>query len=290
MVKYHVGDYIGDNKHLILEKKGRKSLLQCGLCGKKFEAYTSSVALNQKKSCGCLKDLSGKRFGKLVVIENTFTKNNQNAYYWRCKCDCGKETLVSTGNLQSGHTTSCGCAHKDAIQKQVDNYVGSIFGKLTVIQDIGKRSKNGTRIWLCKCECGSMVEVSTNHLNNGHTTSCGCISSKGELKIANLLKKLGISFNREKWFKECRNPKTNQVLYFDFYLPDYNTCIEYDGEQHCIASTNWGGEEAFESNLYRDNIKNQYCKDNDIKLIRIPYWDYNNLNAEYLKEALKEGE
>ena len=74
-------------------------------------------------------------------------------------------------------------------------------------------------------------------LRAGGVISCGCFkSSKGELKISKALKKLKINYENQKSFNNCRNPETNRKLFFDFYLPDYNCCIEYDGEQHFIAN------------------------------------------------------
>lgn len=110
-------------------------------------------------------------------------------------------------------------------------------------------------------------------MKTGNTRGCGCIKkSSGEDKICSLLQELGITFNTEKTFEDCRNPKTNGLLRFDFYLPDYNICIEYDGEFHYKArNVGWDTEEKLKSTQYRDNIKTQFCKDNNIKLIRIPY-------------------
>jgi hypothetical protein len=61
-------------------------------------------------------------------------------------------------------------------------------------------------------------------------------------------------------------------------LPDYNICIEYDGIQHFESVDYFGGELGFINTQMRDNIKNEYCKNNNIKLIRIPYWDYENID------------
>lgn len=68
------------------------------------------------------------------------------------------------------------------------------------------------------------------------TQSCGCLNSKGEEKITQILLKLNIIFYKEYQFIDCINPKTNTKLRFDFYLPDYNCCIEYDGKQHYVSS------------------------------------------------------
>ena len=84
------------------------------------------------------------------------------------------------------------------------------------------------------------------------------------------------------------NSASGHWLYFDFYLPDYNCCIEYDGEQHYISTGYYGGKEKLNRNQENDNIKNNYCKEHNIKLIRIPYWDFekNKINIEYIKTLL----
>lgn len=65
---------------------------------------------------------------------------------------------------------------------------------------------------------------------------------------------------------------------FDFYLPDHNTCIEYDGIQHFKIIEYFGGRSGFMKQKHRDKIKNNYCKENNIKLLRISYNDFNNIN------------
>jgi len=106
-----------------------------------------------------------------------------------------------------------------------------------------------------------------------HITGVGCPScreSKGEKILVDILDKMNIKYVREKRFKECRykNP-----LPFDFYLSELNTCIEYDGEQHFRLYKKFGGKEALEKQIIKDQIKNQFCLDNGIKLIRIRYDD-----------------
>ena len=125
-----------------------------------------------------------------------------------------------------------------------------------------------------------------NHLVSGHTQSCGCLKSKGEQLIIQILIDLNINFITQKTFYDCLNPENTINLKFDFYLPDYNCCIEYDGEQHFKSIKHFGGEEKFQRQQQLDNIKNQYCKNNNIKLIRIPYTDFNKLNQQYIIDIL----
>ena len=86
------------------------------------------------------------------------------------------------------------------------------------------------------------------------------------------------------------NCKDKRALPFDFYIPSLNICIEYDGEYHYkpIKFKNQSEEETknnFKIRVEHDNIKTQYCLDNNIKLIRIPYWEFDNIEN-ILKQEL----
>ncbi|MFA5586475.1 MAG: hypothetical protein WDA02_08030 [Saccharofermentanales bacterium] len=111
-----------------------------------------------------------------------------------------------------------------------------------------------------------------------HLQSYGCIVCKesiGEKIIFNRLKEYNINFEREKSFKDCKhiNP-----LKFDFYLPDYNLCIEFDGKQHFEVNEYFGGIKSFKKQKLRDSIKTEYCKNNNINLLRIPYNDIDDID------------
>lgn len=77
---------------------------------------------------------------------------------------------------------------------------------------------------------------------------------------------------------------------FDFYLPNQNICIEYDGEHHFIANGGYFTEDFVKGVQYRDKIKNNYCKEKQIQLIRIPHTDFTKLDFNYLKERGVNGE
>jgi len=98
-----------------------------------------------------------------------------------------------------------------------------------------------------------------------------CSKSKGEMRVSALLENNGILYNQQHHYSDCINPETNHVLYFDFYLPDYNVLIEFDGRQHYEPIKYFGGNKEFIKRKRLDLIKDEYCVLNNIKLIRIKY-------------------
>ncbi|MDM0587711.1 hypothetical protein QTH25_13120 [Clostridium perfringens] len=108
-----------------------------------------------------------------------------------------------------------------------------------------------------------------------------CKESKGEKAIREYLEKNNIIFKQEYKFEDCRY---KYVLPFDFYISSKNLCIEFDGRQHFESNDFFGGEKSFKDTKIRDKIKNNYCKDNNIKLIRIPYWELDSIEKILDKE------
>lgn len=126
-------------------------------------------------------DLTGKRFGKLVVIRRTADHcqpSGQKKRKWLCKCDCGKEIEVREDSLKTGNTKSCGCSRKDYTDTRIEDLSGQRFGRLVATSFLKKKSKSGTVIyWKCQCDCGNETTVSHGKLKTGHTKSCGCYRS-----------------------------------------------------------------------------------------------------------------
>ena len=107
-----------------------------------------------------------------------------------------------------------------------------------------------------------------------------CSASKGEILVNNLLISNNIFFKPQHKFPECKHKR---VLPFDFYLPDYNICVEFDGMQHYKSIKHFGGDKIFAEQRLKDKIKSDYCVKNNIKLIRIK--EKNKIN-EILKKEL----
>lgn len=270
------------------ERKNGKIQWRCRCdCGNEKDVLSTSLTSGHTQSCGCLQkektsaankrniDLVGHRFGRLIVLSRSTTSAK-----WVCRCDCGNLVEVTTTHLKTGHTKSCGCLQKDiASEIRGINLNGQRFGLLTVEGLDIEKSTSEKKYWICQCDCGNRMSVSTGDLRSGNTQSCGCSKlSHGEMKIKSLLEEYNIPFEQEKSFSDCVNPSTNRLLRFDFFVNN-QYLIEFDGKQHYEQSPNW---EPLEDIQRRDRIKDTWCKEHNITLIRIPYTKLNTLTIEDL--------
>lgn len=223
----------------------------------------------------------GIKINHLTVIKKTDKRQNRKIM-WEVQCDCEAKThfLVRSDALSSGRTKSCGCTRKGNINRRID-LTGQKHGHLTALYIHPEQKKqNQNLIWICQCDCGNLTEVST--ANFKHTNSCGKCNKKsiGEEKIEKILIESNISFIKQYKFDTCRFKDTNQKARFDFYV-DNKYLIEYDGRQHFYEDngTKW---EKLEYYKQHDAIKNQWCKENNIPLIRIPYTHLKDLSIKDL--------
>jgi hypothetical protein len=226
-------------------------------------------------------DLTGQRFGRLIAIKPT-ERRSSSFVVWECLCDCGATHYVSSNNLKTGDVQSCGCYHKDRMRELFAlDLTNQKFGKLTALKLTGK--KRGSFLeWECLCECGNICYIASAALTSGKTKSCGCLQSNGERVVGMLLKENGINYIMQKSFETCRFKNTGALAKFDFYVND-KYLIEYDGEQHFTHRANgWNNEEQLKITTSRDQYKNQWCKENNIPLIRIPYTKLDTLCIEDL--------
>lgn len=124
-------------------------------------------------------DLTGQRFGKLVVEEFNRTYKNGREL-WKCQCDCGNHIVVSKERLESGRKLNCGCgSFLSHSKRHIIDLTGEKFGKLTVMEvsyNNEKTERDGKMRWKCRCECGNIIYTLRNSLISGNTKSCGCHS------------------------------------------------------------------------------------------------------------------
>jgi hypothetical protein len=129
----------------------------------------------------------------------------------------------------------------------------------------------------CKKHGYFYIKVSS-HLSGGDCQKCK--SSKGENLIISFLDDNNIGYIYQHSFIDCFHIK---ALRFDFYIESLNLCIEYDGQQHFNPVSIFGGLESLNKQIDMDIIKNEYCLSKNIRLLRIPYYDFNKIN-DILKE------
>lgn len=147
---------------------------------------------------------------------------------------------------------------------------------------INKEYTESKELVKIKCkEHGIFEQISDTHLKGSGCTLCKT-KSRGEIRIKNYLEKTNINYIREKTFEDCSN---NKKLRFDFYLPEKSIIVEYDGKHHYKPIDWFGGEYTLNKMIISDNIKNEYCSENNIKLIRIPYTQLKNI-VDILKKEL----
>ena len=173
--------------------------------------------------------------------------------------------------------------------RPVVDLTNQYFGKLKVKErDLSKPiGKENFAYWLCECECGNIVSVRGDHLRDNTTQSCGCINSKGEFLIRQILDQLKIKYKQQYIFSDL---KVKKSLRFDFAIFDDNNnikcLIEYQGQQH-FQPYHFDTDERFQKRLEYDRIKREYCKENNIKLIEISYIDYEKINKEYILKLIE---
>lgn len=179
------------------------------------------------------------------------------------------EWYVFPNNVLKGH--GCPICLREKIRdrniKTNEKYVKDLGSANPNIISLEEYKGAETNI-LHKClKCGNEWMVRPSNLLSGKGCP-NCKKSNGELLVKEWLDNHTVNYKTQYMFEGCRNIRP---LPFDFYLLDYNACIEYQGEQHYRAVDFFGGEEGFVERQRNDNIKRKFCKDNDIRLLEIPF-------------------
>lgn len=275
-------------------KKDRQAWYRCRCdCGGEITVRGTSLRNGSTASCGCLRrektkkrnaeaagkkfDLTGKRFAFLTA-EKRLEERKKGSCLWLCRCDCGRYYKGKTHDLISGRVKSCGC-----IPSRVpEDLTGQKFGKLTVLGDSGRRRDgSGGMIWKCLCSCGQEKEIRQDALVSGAAASCGCVKSRGNEKVARLLREAGLSYQ-----PEYSPPDMKGKRRFDFAVWEagkLSYLIEYDGVLHFgYSDSGWDTEARYQKMRVSDREKNAYCFQKGIPLIRVPYTRFSRLEAEDL--------
>lgn len=304
MTGWDMSEKIPDSQIIIIEKAPRPKTnhsqhtfwkCQCKACGEYFIADGTKIRNGHTKSNNCwqskIKFKSGDKFNQLTVIKclGPIHQERGRDLWYECQCECGKIIEACASELKRGLHKSCGsCAHSKAfINKAEQLYKNKTFNYLTAIEPTDNRDSSGAIIWKFKCQCGKDVYSVIWEVKNNITVSCGCKARKsiGEVKIQQILDKNKINYiHNKQFFKDLI--MDNSILRYDFViLNDTNEpiwLIEFDGKQHYQSINYFGGEQNFERQKQTDKYKNNYALQHNLPLVRIPYYEINNLSYELL--------
>lgn len=258
-------------------------------CGVEFKTTKSSI--NNKKRCnscyGNTKKTQAqycaevqKAIGSSYIIVSEYKGVNKPILIKHSECGRTYETIAKTPLRGFG----CSLCSRN-LKKTTETFSNEIHkltdGKYKVL---GEYISANSKVLIKHIECDTNFQVKPNNFLNGtRCPVCSKTTSKGELLISEFLDNQGINYTREYKFSDCKN--TNP-LPFDFFLGETNTAIEFDGIQHFEPVEVFGGEKGLRKTQENDKIKDKYCTENNITLIRIPYTEINNIQS-ILKEHIK---
>ena len=272
---YEVGLCVGENTKepfTITKVLSRKKTNQIW-CIEQGKSYPHDKAYEITLKCG----------KKYYTLNTQITKCIQRGWGWnKCKnCNGNKKTCPM--DIQMSHTITTTPERGDIVSS------GEIYGDMEAVEFAFNAKRHN--YWVFRCtKCGSTYyKLPTNVKNFGDNVCSACSDEryKGPRAIREFLEKNNISFKKEVTFEDCYY---KNKLPFDFaiYTPsgDLKMLIEFDGEQHFTYIPHWhGDEEGFNIQKKRDSIKTEYCKNNNIPLLRISYEDYSNIDS-ILKKSL----
>lgn len=289
--KRQVREVSNDEYKVLGEYKGHRTkvLLMHKVCGHEWKAMPNHFQQGRRcpRCAGNIKMTTSefkRRVHDLVGNEYTVIGEYKNARsYIKMKHNkCGHEYDVFPDSFSRGvRCNECMRPYHykgtEGYKKRIFDLVGNeyeVIGEYITIKDNVKMKHT-----LCGTEFNPTPE---NFIGNG--TRCPvCTSSRGEVAISDYLRNNRIEFVHQAIFDDLKDIRH---LRLDFYLPKTKHVIEYDGEQHFKPIEAWGGESFLEEVKRRDGIKNSYAKKNGLNMIRIPYWEFDNIEEILQKELV----
>lgn len=267
----------------VLEYAGEKQWLCRCSCGTLRYVDGSILRRGLSTHCGCkpkqLEDLTGNKYGEWTVL-----KYNQSTKKWLCQCSCGVQKEVSSKDLKSGHSKSCG--HSTSAFKDI---TGQQFGEWTVLEYAGEQK------WKCRCSCGKIGLVNSKQLRNGASKSCGHASNAfkdltgktfGEWKV------LKYNYGTRKWLCKCSCGKEEEIRGYDLTTGHTMSCGHNTTAFKDIAGKQFNELLAIE---YAGN-KQWYCKCTCGRIVKVSSWMLTSgkakscgcKSAEYMIKTRKE--
>lgn len=290
--KKEVFDLVGDEYKIIGEYKNTHTKIKIQHnCGNVFEMSAHNFLGGQrcpkcqhrsyKKTTDEFKQEVYDLVGDEYIVDSEYINNKIKIKFIHSVCN--NEYWATPTDFLSGYRCCYCYGNMRKTQEQFEDEIFEIFGDEYKV--LGEYKNFITKVLVRHNSCGNEWYARPSDMLF-HKSGCpACNKSKGELQVEKFLKLNNINFVLQKRFSDCKYKNT---LPFDFYLPDYNTAIEYDGHLHYMSVDFFGGDEKYEYRKKLDKIKTEYCTKNNIKLIRIPYWEYDNI-ARILDKELEVG-
>jgi len=210
---------------------------------------------------------------------HNYTSASPRKVHWICSV-CRNKWMTAIGHRTGIKNT--GCPYCNGLKFTKETSLGGLYPDLLLEWDYEKNSIDPFECaphtskkywWICSI-CGNNWKTQVISRSKFEMGCPNCSSSIGNKKIKKFLLKNNVLILPEHRITDCRNA---YALPFDFYLPDYGVLIEYQGKQHYIPVDYFGGQAGFEKTIKNDSIKEQYCLDNNIPLLKIKYTDFNRI-------------
>lgn len=271
--------------------------VKCTKCGREFTVARYGIHKASCRVCGnsskynydrpgYLEEIVGNKYGKLTVIGFDHFKEGKPLKgrtkprrfpYYKCRCDCGNETIVERSNLINNKVLSCGCSNKKPGNthigttrgvfddpQYINEIVGKKFNMLTVLKfdhfkegpiPKGRTKPRRHAIYLCKCDCGNTKLVDRANLTRGDIKSCGCINFIAQKKHGNSRDRI---YNEWRGMKQrCYNP--NETRYSEYGGRGITVCDEWLGNtpaEGFVAFRDWALANGYDDSLWIDRIDN----------------------------------
>ena len=287
--------HISPNITVVSKYNGSHEKVKCQCsCGHEWE----TTAYNLTNGRGCPKCGMIKNTAKRTKPHDVFVEEVHNinpcikviGTYKNCStkiefmCNNGHFWFATPDSIRSGHSCPI-CFHERRAKQQFkthEQFVADLFNVNPDIKILGKYERSNKKIKCQNTKCGHEWSATPSMLLSGY--GCPrCCSSKGEKIIEDYLINNEIMYEFQKRFDDCKDQRT---LPFDFYLPKYNLCIEYQGSQHYMPTRRFGDDKKLIYRQNHDSIKREYCKVKGINLLEIPYTKFNHI-TEILSDVIQ---
>lgn len=258
----------------------------CPYCGVNKRVEQRKIPFSKIKK-------SFEDMGLLLLSEESDYKNSSSKLLFVCPLHPNVIQEKTYNSIRGGHGCKLCSNYQNGVRQRINfGIIQQAFLErgYTLLSTKEQYINNSTKLqYICPKHPDEIQEISWNNFRDGHGCRyCGNKNSQGENYIANFLKQNNVIFERQKRFSDLRNSKTGYMLYYDFYLPDYNLFIEYQGGYHDgkVHERNPKKQtiEQLEDLQNRDAIKKQYALDHNINFLEIWYWDYQNIDIILRKE------